>query len=107
MSGAQDDEAEKTHEPTQHKLDEARKKGELARSADLNTAGSYGGFLLAALAAGSGSIRDVSSELMGFLDHPAHFARQVFAVDGGGGGPALGRDGRACAWPDGLVPAAR
>jgi len=90
MSGAQDDEAEKTHEPTQHKLDEARKKGELARSADLNTAGSYGGFLLAALAAGSGSIRDVSSELMGFLDHPAHFARQVFAVDGGGGGPALG-----------------
>ena len=28
MAGAQDDEAEKTHEPTQHKLDEARKKGE-------------------------------------------------------------------------------
>ena len=90
MAGAQGDDAEKTHEPTQHKLDEARKKGELARSADLNTAGSYGGFLLAALAAGAGSIRDVSSGLMGFLDHPEHFARQVFAVDGGGGAAALG-----------------
>jgi len=89
MEGAED-EADKTHEPTQHKLDEARKKGELARSADLNTAGSYGGFLLAALAAGATSITDTSSILMPFLDRPERFAEMLFTADGGGGGAALG-----------------
>jgi len=45
---AQDeDDTDKPHEATQHKLDEARKKGEIVRSSDLNTAVGYGGFLLA------------------------------------------------------------
>ncbi len=65
---AGDEDAEKTHEPTQHKLDEARKKGELVRSADLTTAASYGGFLLAALAIGGSSIQQVSSALMVLID---------------------------------------
>lgn len=45
MSG-QDDSAEKSHEPTQKKLDDARKKGEVARSNDINTALSYFGMWL-------------------------------------------------------------
>ncbi|MDT8325883.1 MAG: flagellar type III secretion system protein FlhB [Roseovarius sp.] len=83
-----DDDSEKSHEATQHKLDEARKKGELARSADLNTAGSYGGFLLAALTAGAASVEQVSSGLMVLIDQPTRLAAQVFSD--GAAGPALG-----------------
>lgn len=39
---------DKPHEPTPRKLEEARRKGEIVRSADLNTAVGYAGFLLAA-----------------------------------------------------------
>ena len=89
MAG-QDDDTDKTEEPTQHKLDEARKKGELARSADLNTAGSYAGFLIAAVAAGAASISDVSSSLMLMFSRSHDFASLVFEADGGGGASALG-----------------
>lgn len=77
MAGA-DDDTQKTHEPTQHKLDEARKKGELARSADLNTAATYGGFLLAALAIGSTSVQQVSNALMTLIDQSTPLADLVF-----------------------------
>ena len=40
--------ADKPHEPTPRKLDEARRKGQIVRSADLTTAIALGGFLLAA-----------------------------------------------------------
>ena len=40
MSDAEDDDS-KQHEPTQKKLDDARKRGEVVRSTDLNTAMSY------------------------------------------------------------------
>jgi len=73
-----DEEAEKTHEPTPHKLEEARKKGEVPRSADLNTAAAYGGFLLTGLAAGVTSISQVSSALMVLLDQSVDLATQFF-----------------------------
>ena len=44
----QDQSAEKSFDPTPRKLEEARKRGEIVRSSDLNTAVSYGGLLLAA-----------------------------------------------------------
>lgn len=44
--------SEKEHEPSQKKLDDAREKGEIPRSADLITAASYAGFLLAGVAFG-------------------------------------------------------
>lgn len=78
MSGQQDDDTDKSLEPTQHKLEEARKKGEIARSADLNTAASYGGFLLAALAAGTTSIEDFNTALMVLLDQSAPLSQLVF-----------------------------
>lgn len=80
MPGAQDD-SDKTQDPTQHKLDEARKKGEVARSADLNTAGSYAGLLLAALTAGGASIERVGTALRMLIGQPGRFADLVF--DGG------------------------
>ncbi|MEL7259392.1 MAG: flagellar type III secretion system protein FlhB [Pseudomonadota bacterium] len=56
MSGKPDDDTDKSHEPTPHKLAEARKKGQIAKSADLTTAAAYGGFLLTAIVAGEASI---------------------------------------------------
>jgi len=50
MAEAEED-SDKQYEPSQKKLDEARKKGEIAKSADLHAAASYGGFLLVLLVA--------------------------------------------------------
>lgn len=85
------EEGEKTHEATPQKLEKAREKGEIARSADLNTAGSYAGFVLAALALGAGSVMEAGSLLMRLLDQPDRLAEVIFAGRGGGaGGAALG-----------------
>lgn len=53
-NGSQDD--DKQHEPTQKKLDDARKRGEIAKSTDLNTAASYGGILLVAMVMGAATL---------------------------------------------------
>lgn len=82
-----DDDTEKTHEPTQHKLDEARKKGEIARSADLTTAASYAGFLIAALAIGGASVQQVSTALMVLVNQSSELAELFF---GGQSSTAVG-----------------
>jgi flagellar biosynthetic protein FlhB len=87
MADAQD-EGDKTHEATPQKIEKAREKGELARSADLNTAGSYAGFVLAALALGAGSVSEAGSLMMRFLEQPDRLA--ALAFEGGSGGAALG-----------------
>jgi flagellar biosynthetic protein FlhB len=60
MSG-EDDDTEREHEPSQRKLDEARKRGDVPRSADLTAAAVYGGFLLATLIAGAGAIKSAAN----------------------------------------------
>src|SRR6056297_1879974 len=77
MSG-QEDEADKSHEPTQHKLDQARKKGEVARSADMTTAAAYAGFLLAGLVAGTASIRMFSEGFMVLVGQSSRLASILF-----------------------------
>ncbi len=51
MADGEDD--DKQHEPTQKKLDDARKKGEVPRSQDLTTTAVYSGFLLVGAAIGA------------------------------------------------------
>ncbi|MBL3610479.1 EscU/YscU/HrcU family type III secretion system export apparatus switch protein [Rhodovulum sulfidophilum] len=51
-----EDPGDKQFEPTQKKLDDARRKGEIARSTDINTAAVYAGFALTALALGGTSL---------------------------------------------------
>jgi len=80
----QQDDSDKTHEATEHKLRKAREKGELARSADLNTAGSYAGFLLAAIAAGPGAMQQAGSLMMRLLDQPDRIMPLIFT-----GGPGM------------------
>ncbi|MGB8623316.1 MAG: flagellar type III secretion system protein FlhB, partial [Paracoccaceae bacterium] len=62
MSGPQSDE-DKPHDPTPKRLEEARKRGEIARSADLNTAAGYGALAIAAAGAGAGSLTDMGNAM--------------------------------------------
>ena len=80
MSGQEQDDSDKIYEPTPQKLQKAREKGEIARSADLSVAASYGGLLLAALAAGVSSIETLGSALMALLDQPEALSQLL--VDG-------------------------
>ncbi len=64
---AGEDAAEKPHEPTPQKLEEARKKGDIAKSAELNSAAVYLSVLAAALAFGGPALRDMGAGLQGAL----------------------------------------
>ncbi|UXX82279.1 EscU/YscU/HrcU family type III secretion system export apparatus switch protein [Roseovarius pelagicus] len=77
MAGPEED-TDKSHEPTQHKLDEARKKGELVRSADFNTAASYIGFLIAGLAGGVYSVQQIGNVFHVLLEQPDRLAPLIF-----------------------------
>ncbi len=67
MAEGQGEDDDKPFEASQKKLDEARRKGEVPHSADLTTAGAYGGLLLIAMALGSGLLLDLGAVLSGFL----------------------------------------
>ena len=76
------DSAEKEHEPSQKRLDDARARGEIARSQDLVSACSYGGFLLAIAVLGHHSVRTIASFGTGLFDQADHLAPLVLR-DGG------------------------
>lgn len=60
MSG-QDDDIEREREPSQRKLDEARKKGDVPRSMELTTAAVYAGLVLALLISGRNAVERAGS----------------------------------------------
>lgn len=61
------DESEKSHDPSEKKLRDARKRGEIARSADLNAFGAYLGLWLGLTAFGGAWVVELGSSLSGFL----------------------------------------
>lgn len=84
--GSNDD--DKQFEPTQKKLDDARKKGEIARSTDLNTAASYSGILLVAVAMGAATISSFGELLASMLGNADRVSKTFFqdsahAISGG------------------------
>ncbi|MDE4172946.1 flagellar type III secretion system protein FlhB [Phaeobacter sp. PT47_59] len=82
MSGGQDDDSEKSFEPTEEKLRKAREKGEVAKSTDLSVAAAYAGLLVALYAAGSGMMEGFGTALMSLLDQPDRLAELVFSGSG-------------------------
>ncbi|MDA5557439.1 EscU/YscU/HrcU family type III secretion system export apparatus switch protein [Shimia sp. MMG029] len=76
--GGQDDDSEKSFEPTQQKLEQARKKGEIAKSADVSVAAGYLGITLAFLVIGAGTIKAAGNGLMVLLDQAESIAPLVF-----------------------------
>tara|TARA_R110002073_G_scaffold18178_8_gene67665 strand:+ start:91 stop:1167 length:1077 start_codon:yes stop_codon:yes gene_type:complete len=85
MSEQGDD--DKQHDPSQKKLDDARKKGEVPKSTDLITAAGYGGFLLTAMAFGATSLLGLGEALAALLGNADTFSTDVFA---GSGAPMTG-----------------
>ncbi len=106
MSKAQEDEGDKQYEPTQKKLDEARKRGEVPRSVDLTTAAGYGGVLLAGAALGPGAMQGLGVALSVPLDRAAGLSGLVFEGSGTvvAGGLILAITGAV--WPFFVLPAA-
>lgn len=56
-----DDDTEREHEPTQKRLEDARKRGDVPRSADLTSAAVYGGFVLALMVLGQAAMVQMGS----------------------------------------------
>lgn len=54
---SEEDQDDKTHDPSQKRLDDARKRGEIAKSADLTVAASYAGLWLALVVAGGAIVQ--------------------------------------------------
>ncbi|WP_291728112.1 flagellar type III secretion system protein FlhB [Leisingera sp. F5] len=77
MSG-QDDDSDKSFEPTEQKLRKAREKGEVAKSTDLSVAAAYLGLIIAVYTAGSSSVEGIGTALMAFLDQPDKLAPLFF-----------------------------
>lgn len=76
MSG--DDDSEKEHEPSQKRLDDARLKGDIPRSADLSSAATYGGALLACVIGGPMILQQSGALLSGILARSDQIADSVF-----------------------------
>ena len=66
----QDDAAEKSHEPSQRKLEEARKKGEIPRATDLLTSMAYVGLLLGMTVMGGVSLTQFGTTLLPLIEQP-------------------------------------
>ncbi|MBU2981196.1 flagellar type III secretion system protein FlhB [Lentibacter algarum] len=65
---SEEDNNDKQHEPSQKKLDDARKKGEIPRSTDLSVAASYGGVLLLYLGLGSTGLLYLCTAMVSYLE---------------------------------------
>lgn len=73
-----DEAGDKSFEPTQKKLADARKKGDVARSTDLNTTAMYLGFILAGLAFGRESFETLALALSALVGRSGEMAALLF-----------------------------
>ena len=86
MSGQEDD-ADKEHEASQQKLDQARKDGDVPRSVDLQGAVATGGFLLALVSFGEWAVERSGTAGMVVLDQADRLSTLVTS---GGSAPVAG-----------------
>jgi len=76
---SKDEDSDKSHEPSQRKLDEARKKGEIVRSTDIVAASAYAGFLLAMMANGAQGVQDFGSVMMAMIAQSRALSAEIFS----------------------------
>lgn len=88
-----EDSGEKIHDPTPKRLSDARERGEVARSQDMITAATYGGFLLASLAAGPAAIKEVAQIGASVLDQSDRLSA---AMTDNGAAPLAGLIADSC-----------
>lgn len=82
---SEDEGGEKTFDPTPAKLQEARKKGDVPRSTDVNAAAGYLGLLVVILVGGAWAVERTAAVLMIFIDQPDRLAHVLLSP----GGPAV------------------
>jgi flagellar biosynthetic protein FlhB len=70
--------ADKPFEPTQKKLEDARAKGEFAKSVDLTAAAAYGGFFMVCLSIGYAALIALADTMLVMLDQATEIATLVF-----------------------------
>lgn len=80
---SEEDSAEKPHEATQHKLDKARKRGEIPKSSDLTATAAVAGLLVLALLPGGWAPPRIGAIGAGLLERADPLSRQML---GGGTG---------------------
>ncbi|GAB4261761.1 MAG: EscU/YscU/HrcU family type III secretion system export apparatus switch protein [Pararhodobacter sp.] len=102
MSG-QDSDEDRPHEATQRKLDEARKKGEVPRTADLTAAAAAAGFLALTLLPGGWAPPRIGELGLGLLDRAERIGPALLGGGSALGGAILGGVGWAMA-PVAVVP---
>ena len=90
---------EKTHEPTQQKLDDARKRGDIAKSTDISAAAAYFGLLAGLALFGAAAVSSSGSTLAAYLARAETLAPRHLSM--GGGALSLGMVSEAMV---GLVP---
>ncbi|SFB05361.1 flagellar biosynthetic protein FlhB [Poseidonocella pacifica] len=81
MSGG-DDDSEKNLDPTPKKLEDARKKGEIAKSADVSTAAVYLAFTVVGAAFGAASIDRFGTALSSLIDRAPELSKVIFEEPG-------------------------
>lgn len=79
-----EDDTDKPYEPSQKRLDDARKRGEVPQSADLTAAAAYTGFLLASVGFGASGLFALAGTLQGMLARADTMSADWF---NGGAGP--------------------
>ena len=92
---SEEDADDKSFEPTQRRLDEARKRGEIARAPDVTAAAGFAGLLLAALIAGEPMLKDSGGIGLSLLDQADRASAQFSAGGRAGFGPVLAGFGLA------------
>ena len=103
MSG-EDDDSERPHEASARKLDEARRKGDVPRAADLTAAAAASGFLALALLPGGWVAPRLGAFGQGLLERADRLGPDLLGGGTALGGAILGQVGLALA-PMMLVPA--
>jgi flagellar biosynthetic protein FlhB len=63
-----EDDDDKQHDPSQRRLDEARQRGEIPRSADITAAASYAGLMISFLVAGANVVQETGQAGIVILD---------------------------------------
>jgi flagellar biosynthesis protein FlhB len=84
-----EEDTDKEHAPTQKRLDDARERGEFARSADLTAAAGYGGLLLASAVFGAPAMLAAGAVAKGMLDQSDHLSRLMADGSRASLGPVL------------------
>lgn len=84
----QDESGEKSHEPSQRKLEDARKKGEIPRAPDLLTAMAYLGMLAGAVSIGGYTLTSFADSVLPLIEQPDRLAELFF---GGNARPVAGQ----------------